>query len=159
MNPVFKNSRTILAIVVFGVALTACNREADTSTTSPDTSSSTMAPATPDAPANTAPTPAPDATTPPSSSSTTGDMSSAAAGAVSEAGTAVEDTVITGKVKAAFLADSNVKGLEIKVDTKDGNVTLMGAVDNQAQIDNAVKIAHGIDGVKNVDNQLTVKAS
>ena len=74
------------------------------------------------------------------------------------AGTAVDDTMITGKVKAALLADSEVKGLDIHVDTKDGDVTLSGTVDSQAQIDNAQRIAKTIDGVKNVNSTLTVKA-
>ena len=58
------------------------------------------------------------------------------------------DTVITGKVKAALLADSNVKGTDISVETNQGDVTLSGTVASQAQIDDALRIARGIDGVK-----------
>ena len=36
-------------------------------------------------------------------------------------------------------------------------VTLKGAVESQAQIDRAVTIAKGIEGVKQVENTLTVK--
>lgn len=70
---------------------------------------------------------------------------------------AVDDGTITTKVKAAFMADNDVKALDIKVETTNGNVKLSGAVDNQTQIDRAVEIARKIDGVTNVTNQLTIK--
>ena len=47
----------------------------------------------------------------------------------------VTDTWITTKVKADLLATENVSGLDIKVETVDGVVTLSGAVDSQAQKD------------------------
>jgi len=73
------------------------------------------------------------------------------------AGTVVDDTVITTKVKTALLADSDIKGLQINVDTSNGVVTLSGEVDNQAQIDRAGKLAADVQGVTSVSNNLTIK--
>ena len=61
------------------------------------------------------------------------------------------DTWITTKVKADLLATENVSGLDIKVETVDGVVTLMGAVTSQAQKDKAVEVARQIKGVKRVE--------
>ncbi len=63
----------------------------------------------------------------------------------------VDDTWITTKVKSSLLADSDVAGLDINVDTLNGVVTLRGEVDEQAQIDEATRIAREIEGVTNVD--------
>src|SRR5690606_18192413 len=63
----------------------------------------------------------------------------------------VDDTWITTKVKSSLLADTDVAGLDINVDTLNGVVTLRGEVDSQAQIDEATRIAREIEGVTNVD--------
>lgn len=100
-------------------------------------------------------------TTPPSTSTTTSSTTMApsptASGVVSRAGDAIADAAVTAKVKTAFLADADVKGLQIDVDTKDGMVTLNGAVSGAGNVDRAATIARGIDGVKSVDNRLTVR--
>jgi osmotically-inducible protein OsmY len=67
------------------------------------------------------------------------------------------DSWITGKVKSALLFHRSVSGLSTEVDTKDGVVTLTGAADNQAQKDLATEYAADIEGVKKVDNRMTVK--
>ncbi len=56
-----------------------------------------------------------------------------------------------------MIADPDVKALQIDVDTKDNVVTLNGTADTQAHAEKAVSIAKGIDGVKSVENNLTVK--
>lgn len=72
----------------------------------------------------------------------------------------VDDTWITTKVKSSLLAESDVSGLDINVDTLDGVVTLRGQVESQAQIDTATRIAREIEGVSNVDTSgLTVAAA
>ena len=63
----------------------------------------------------------------------------------------MSDTWITTKVKSSLLADSDVAGLDVEVETVNGVVHLRGDVDSQAQIDRAVEIARDIDGVTNVD--------
>jgi osmotically-inducible protein OsmY len=65
-------------------------------------------------------------------------------------GEAVDDAWITSKVKAQFLADDQVKGTEIDVDTKDNVVTLKGTVASEAARSKAIEIASGTKGVKTV---------
>ena len=72
-------------------------------------------------------------------------------------GTTIDDSAITTKVKSALLADADVKGLDIKVETNKGEVQLSGFVETQAQIDRAVSVAKGVEGVKNVDNKMSLK--
>ena len=80
-----------------------------------------------------------------------------ASGAMSRAGEVIGDAAITAKVKSALLADPDVKGLKVDVDTHDGVVTLNGSLESRANVDKAASIAQGIDGVKSVDNKLAVK--
>ena len=79
--------------------------------------------------------------------------------AADKAGNAIEDGAITAKVKTALLADPDVKGLMIDVDTQNGVVTLKGTADKPANRDRAVAIAKDTGGVKSVQDQLVVKAS
>ena len=75
------------------------------------------------------------------------------------AGQVVDDAGITAKVKAALIADKDVNGMSINVDTSAGNVTLTGKVPDRSQVDLAIQIARGVEGVKSVDNKLSVGAS
>lgn len=86
-----------------------------------------------------------------SSSGTSGTSSRSSAGAV------IEDSIVSTKVKTALLADEDIKGTDIVVETKKGEVLLSGFVKNQAQIDKAVKVASAVEGVKKVDNKMVVK--
>jgi hyperosmotically inducible protein len=72
-------------------------------------------------------------------------------------GNAVDDPIITTKVKSALLADPNVKSFDIAVVTRKGEVQLSGFVDSQAQIDRAIAIAHKVDGVTSVGNEMSIK--
>jgi hyperosmotically inducible protein len=72
-------------------------------------------------------------------------------------GTQIDDAVVSAKVTSALLSNDDVKGYDIKVATRKGEVMLSGYVDNQNQIDRSVTIAQGIEGVKSVDNKLTLK--
>lgn len=63
----------------------------------------------------------------------------------------IDDTWITTKVKTSLLADEDVAGLQVDVETVNGVVTLKGDVASQAQIDEARRIAAGIEGVVDVD--------
>ncbi|MDN5751661.1 MAG: BON domain-containing protein [Nitrosospira sp.] len=75
------------------------------------------------------------------------------------AGTVIDDSVITTKVKSALLADDIVKGLDIQVETRKGEVQLSGFVDSQEQIDRATAVTKGVEGVKNVINKMTIKTA
>jgi hyperosmotically inducible periplasmic protein len=76
-----------------------------------------------------------------------------------KAGAAVDDAALTTKVKAALLADDQVKGTQINVDSNGGTVKLTGTVDTPAQITRAVEIARGVQGVRTVENNLTASGS
>jgi osmotically-inducible protein OsmY len=69
----------------------------------------------------------------------------------------VDDSVITSKVKAAIFNDPTLKVNEINVETFKGVVQLSGFVRSQADIDQAVKVAGGIAGVKSVKNDMRLK--
>jgi hyperosmotically inducible protein len=72
---------------------------------------------------------------------------------------AASDAAITAKVKAAILAEPGLKSLSINVDTKNATVTLSGSVASDNLRDRAKQIAMSTEGVKNVVDNLTVKAS
>lgn len=90
---------------------------------------------------------------------TTDKMSAAADTAATRAAASFDDGSITVKVKTAILTDPALKPLEINVETKDGVVTLMGAVDSETLKERATQIAQSVSGVKSVDDKLTVKSS
>ncbi len=79
--------------------------------------------------------------------------------AANKASNAMDDAAITTKVKSALLADDQVKGTQINVDTSGGSVTLTGTVDSQAQVQRAVEIAKGVSGVQSVKNNLAASAN
>lgn len=68
-----------------------------------------------------------------------------------EAGGAISDAWITSKVKSSFLFSSNLDGLDISVETKDGRVTLSGQVANDTEKSLAVETAENIRGVRDVN--------
>ena len=72
-------------------------------------------------------------------------------------GTVMDDTMVTSKVKTALLGDASTKSFAVSVETVQGDVRLSGFVDNQAQIDQALKVARGVEGVKSVRNELSLK--
>jgi len=86
-------------------------------------------------------------------------MAATTENAANKTATAIDDTAITTKVKSAMVADPTLKALQINVDTKNGVVTLAGAVDSQAMKDRATEVTQGVTGVKSVDNNLTVKST
>lgn len=84
-------------------------------------------------------------------------VASGTSAAGQRAGQAIDDSLITTKAKTALLADTTVKGSEIHVETDKGVVSLSGAVETEMQRDRAVSIVRGIEGVKGVDNKVTLK--
>lgn len=133
----------LLCGAVAGLALAAgCQREEPRPTTAPTTSP-------------TAPQAAERPTTPAPQTGTTAPGSTDAGRTV---GQTVDDATITAKVKAALLQAADVKGTDVNVNTVNGAVTLKGSVESQAQTDRAWQIARASEGVREVNNQLTVKA-
>jgi hyperosmotically inducible periplasmic protein len=74
-------------------------------------------------------------------------------------GTKLDDTVTTGKVKAALMDASDVKSGQINVETKAGIVQLSGFVNSAAMKEKAGTVAAGVSGVKDVQNALVVRAT
>ena len=76
--------------------------------------------------------------------------------AADKAGAVVTDAALTSAVKAKLLADPDVSGLRIDVDTTNGVVTLNGEVATKAQATEAESIARGTEGVRQVVSKLRV---
>lgn len=73
----------------------------------------------------------------------------------------VDDSIITAKVKAMFVkeklfGDKEISAITITVETNNGIVFLGGTAENQQQIDNAIKIAESIEGVKSVKSSIEI---
>jgi hyperosmotically inducible protein len=82
--------------------------------------------------------------------------SMAVAFATSAAAAKPADAWITTKTKVALLADPDVDGTKINVDTWHGTVTLHGSLPTAAQEKRALEVARGIEGVTNVRDLLEV---
>lgn len=72
---------------------------------------------------------------------------------------AVDDGVVTAKVKAALIEDPVTKSHHINVATFRGTVQLSGFVETDVARERALKLARGISGVKKVKDALEVRDS
>ena len=76
----------------------------------------------------------------------------------SSPGVYVKDSVITTKVKAKLASEHLGSIANVRVDTdKDGVVFLSGTVRSQEEVDRAVTVARNTEGVKSVNNRITVQ--
>jgi len=66
------------------------------------------------------------------------------------------DSWVTIKTKLALLTSDDVSGTHIKVDTRNGRVTLQGKVPTEAEKSKAEHVTRRIDGVKDVKNLIQV---
>ena len=71
----------------------------------------------------------------------------------------VDDTLITTRVKARMATDKLVSATNISVKTVNGVVELSGTAKSKAEVDQALAIARGVDGVKSVKNDIKVGAT
>ena len=69
----------------------------------------------------------------------------------------VADIDVTTHVKTALLQNDSLKGFDITVVTIKGDVRLIGVLDNQSQIDEAIKIARASEGAHTIHDELTLK--
>jgi osmotically-inducible protein OsmY len=67
------------------------------------------------------------------------------------------DAWMAFKIRSRLLVKANVSATSTKVVVTDGNVVLSGTADNVAQKDLTAIYAKDIDGVKTVQNEITVK--
>jgi len=72
-------------------------------------------------------------------------------------GSKLDDTMTTGKVKAALMDDADVKSGQINVETKGGVVSLSGFVTGKKMQQRAVALAKAQSGVKSVVDAMVVK--
>ena len=72
-------------------------------------------------------------------------------------GTEIDDAVITTRVKSALMGDPDVKGFDIKAETRKGTVQLSGFVDSQIAVDRALAVVKRVEGIKGVDNSMSIK--
>ena len=72
-------------------------------------------------------------------------------------GSKLDDTMTTGKVKAALMDDKDVKSGQINVETKGGVVSLSGFVTGDKIKRRAVEVAKTVGGVKSVVDAMYVK--
>jgi hyperosmotically inducible periplasmic protein len=70
--------------------------------------------------------------------------------------TANSDAWLRDKVKYTLLFHRSVSGVKTEVDVKDGIVTLRGAATSQAQKDLTTEYARDVEGVNDVNNEMTV---
>ena len=73
------------------------------------------------------------------------------------AGEAVDDGVVTAKVKAALVADPVTKAHQITVETFKGTVQLSGFVESDEARARALQLARDVDGVKRVKDAMEVR--
>ena len=69
------------------------------------------------------------------------------------------DSWVTTKVKTAILNEPSLKVLQINVETYKGVVQLSGFVNSRDQKNRAGDLAKKVHGVKDVENNITVKES
>ena len=140
------------SLVAVAALATGCNRDGGTAYNNSGASAATAP--TYSAPATTTTTSTATADT---SSPNTAATTTMAPGPAGNATGAVSETLTTGKVKAAFAADSGLKDTDISVATNNGVVTLTGTAKSQDQVSIATALAQKQEGVTRVDSQITVR--
>ena len=78
--------------------------------------------------------------------------------AADKTGELLTDSAITTELKAKFLAEPGVSGLDIHVDTDNGVVTLSGTVKSKAEMNKALSMTRDSKGVKRVVNHMKIAA-
>ena len=73
------------------------------------------------------------------------------------AGEYVDDATISTKVRTALIRDPNTKMGQVGVETMQGTVQLSGFVDTQQAAAHAAEVARGVNGVKEVKNNIVVR--
>lgn len=85
---------------------------------------------------------------------TTGCASTATQSSIGET---IDDSVITTKVKAAFVEDKSVDALNIAVETFKGTVQLSGFANSTTEVARAMELTRAVKGVKSIKNDIRLK--
>ena len=72
-------------------------------------------------------------------------------------GESIDDRSVTSRVKSALSSDSLYKYPDVNVITFKGTVQLSGFVDSKDQKSKAADLAKSVAGVKEIENNITVK--
>ena len=72
-------------------------------------------------------------------------------------GEKIDDASITAQVKLTLLYHRSTSALNTSVTTKKGVVTLGGKASNAAEMELATKLAKDVNGVRGVDNRMTIE--
>ena len=70
----------------------------------------------------------------------------------------VDDSTLNSTIKAALLADPDVRHLDVRVEAHNGEVMLSGIADNQTQMDRVNMLTWMVDGIKKVDNKMSLRS-
>jgi osmotically-inducible protein OsmY len=73
-------------------------------------------------------------------------------------GQKIDDASITAQVKGALLSHNSTSAVNTKVQTQDGVVTVSGVAKNAAEKDLVSKLVSDINGVRSVNNEMTVES-
>lgn len=68
----------------------------------------------------------------------------------------LDDVLVTERIKTALRNEASFKGTDIQVMTLKGDVRLSGVVSNQQQLEEALKLARGVDGVRSIQDELRI---
>jgi osmotically-inducible protein OsmY len=72
-------------------------------------------------------------------------------------GEKIDDASITAQVKMTLLYHRSTSAINTKVETNKGKVTLYGKAKNAAEKELAAKFANDVNGVKGVENRMTIE--
>ncbi len=86
------------------------------------------------------------------------DIKQAAGEAGEKVAAAARDAAITASINAELAKDPSLSAMKIDVDTSQGRVALRGTAPDGEARDRATRIASAVQGVKMVDNFLTLDA-
>ncbi len=67
------------------------------------------------------------------------------------------DPLIFERINTAVLQDPQLQGFTIKIESNDGHVTLSGVVNTKEQAERVAMHSWIMDGVKTVDNQISLQ--
>ncbi|SDY25626.1 BON domain-containing protein [Nitrosomonas sp. Nm33] len=70
-----------------------------------------------------------------------------------------DDNAISNNIKSRLSANADVKNLALNIEVRNGEVSISGLVDNQAQVDQVIMQVWLVEGVKKVSNQIRAKNS
>lgn len=69
---------------------------------------------------------------------------------VAESDTTADDLEIAAKVRTALIGDENLSATQIETEVMNGEVVMLGMIRTKAEVDLAIKLAKGVEGVRKV---------